>query len=236
MKNTPYIHSQVIHNTKAAEVVLPIIQLLVDFKSVVDFGCGLGSWLCVAEKLGAERIVGVDGSYVPRELLYIDEKAFCERDLRQPLEPLGSYDLAICLEVAEHLPFAISDDIVRFLSQSANNILFSAAIPQQTGQNHINEQWPEFWAQKFRKAGFLTYDFLRPMIWQDESIEWWYKQNIFFLSKNNYHKNGFAPVSVIQPLVHPENYADKIRRLTNYQNGNISLKSALGVLFKKLVN
>jgi SAM-dependent methyltransferase len=237
MNNTlPYVHSQAIHNTSAAEVILPLIKRLVGFNSVIDFGCGLGSWLKVAEDLGAKKVLGVDGGYVPKELLYIDQAAFLERDLRLPLEHLGKFDLAICLEVAEHLPFSISDEIVRFLSESADHILFSAAMPQQLGQNHINEQWPEFWADKFRQRGFYTYDFLRPLIWQNDAVEWWYKQNVFFLSRENFQASGILPDKTILPIIHPDNYADKMVRLSNYQQGKVPIKSAFAVLAKKILN
>lgn len=238
MNKKPYEHNRLIHNTQAAEHILPVLQKFLNFSSVIDLGCGLGSWLYAAKQLGVERILGIDGDFVPRDLLYIDQKHFVVKDLKVPegLVFQEKYDLALCLEVAEHLPMSISENIIDFLADSADNILFSAAIPGQRGQNHINEQWPDFWASKFRNKGLYTYDFLRPIIWHNNDIEWWYRQNIFFVSKHNFLTNGYSPCDLILPLVHPQNYNEKMIRLSNYEKGKVSLTTAFGTIAKKIMS
>ena len=53
----------------SANVILPIVFDLVRPKSVIDFGCGVGTWLATAKQLGAERCVGLEGSWIKTQLL-----------------------------------------------------------------------------------------------------------------------------------------------------------------------
>jgi hypothetical protein len=83
------------------------------------------------------------------------------------------------LEVAEHLPIQSAGGFVAELTALAPFILFSAAIPGQGGTNHLNEQWPEYWATRFAGHGYRVLDCIRPRIWEDDRIDFWYRQNIF---------------------------------------------------------
>jgi hypothetical protein len=94
----------------------------------------------------------------------------------------GRYDLAVCLEVAEHLPESSAADLVRALTAFAPVVLFSAAVPGQGGVGHINEQWPAYWKGLFEQHGFYRRDPIRPRIWTNERVHWWYRQNIFLFA------------------------------------------------------
>ena len=65
-----------------------------------------------------------------------------QRDLAQPLQIDRRFDLALSLEVAEHLPPECGSEFVQTLTDLSSVILFSAAIPFQGGTDHLNEQWP----------------------------------------------------------------------------------------------
>jgi 2-polyprenyl-3-methyl-5-hydroxy-6-metoxy-1,4-benzoquinol methylase len=65
--------------------------------------------------------------------------------LIQPLDLEKEFDLVVSLEVAEHLPASAADQFVNTLVKHGKKILFSAAIPGQGGQDHLNEQWPDYW-------------------------------------------------------------------------------------------
>jgi SAM-dependent methyltransferase len=162
----------------SAEVVVPRLLSLAQVRSAVDIGCGLGTWLKVLMAHGVSDVIGIDGDYVDRATIHIPADKFLARDIRQPLKLGRRFDLALSLEVAEHLPADCAEIFIESLTSLAPIVLFSAAIPFQGGTSHINEQWPEYWADIFRKHGFVPLDCIRRQIWNDARVEWWYAQNI----------------------------------------------------------
>jgi hypothetical protein len=165
---------------RSARVVVPIVVELVRPRSVVDFGCGRGAWLKVFRENDIETVLGLDGNYVdPRQLLF---PAGCFRavDLAQTFDLQRRYDLALSLEVAEHLPRSSARRFVQQLTNAADAVLFSAAIPGQGGTRHVNEQWPCFWQKLFANEGFRPWDPVRPRIQHDRRVDWWYRQNLIF--------------------------------------------------------
>lgn len=164
---------------RSAAVVTPHIVELFAPMSVVDVGCGVGTWLRAFAECGVTQLLGLDGPHVDPVALRIPAAQFRAHDLRTPLPEVGRFDLALSLEVAEHLPDECADGLVAALTRLAPIVVFSAAIPGQGGTSHVNEQWPDYWAALFRRHQFEQLDVLRPLIWQDERIEWWYRQNIF---------------------------------------------------------
>ena len=185
---------------RSAERILPFVFQLLRPESVVDIGCGVGTWTAVAKKLGAS-VLGIDGDYVGLSDLEIDPQEFAARDLTKPLDLGRKYHLAISLEVAEHLPERASDIFVGSLCQSADCILFSGAIPRQGGTYHVNEQWPIYWYEKFRKHGGVFVDNLRPRFWDDPEVAYWYAQNMFLVVPESHPlaANSAPPLSLVHP-------------------------------------
>jgi len=146
---------------RSARRVVPIINNLIQPGSVVDIGCGLGTWLSVFREEGVDDIFGVDGHGVKQSLLTIESQQFNHWDLRQRLELDRTFDLVVCLEVAEHLPAASARTLVKTLTGLGHIVLFSAAIPGQGGTKHINEQWPDYWANLFSEFGYRGIDCIR---------------------------------------------------------------------------
>lgn len=170
-------------------------------ESAIDIGCGVGTWLSVLQqKYGVEYISGCDGPWVDPKLLKIPEPMFeyVELDKAFP-EPIRHYDLALSLEVAEHLPEEKAAEFVKFLTDLSDTVLFSAAIPGQGGTGHVNEQWPKYWADLFWVYGYCTTDTIRKEIWWDDSIPFWYRQNTLVFTQN-------VRLSTPLSLVHPELY------------------------------
>lgn len=165
---------------RSASRVLPLVLEFVAARSVVDVGCGTGTWLSQFERLGVNDFLGVDGSWVKQDQLRIPAERFRMADLTKPLGLGRTFDLAISLEVAEHLPHHASETFIESLTRAAPVVVFSAAVPYQAGNQHVNERWPSYWAQLFARHGFRALDVLRPKIWHDPDIEWWYAQNAFF--------------------------------------------------------
>src|SRR5271154_6290276 len=105
-------------------------------------------------RAGSRRFAALDGTYVDASKLLIDKAYFSAVDLRKPLSIDGHFDLALCLEVAEHLPVQRATNLVKTLTTAAQVVLFSAGIPGQGGTGHVNEQWPKYWRQLFEAEGF----------------------------------------------------------------------------------
>jgi SAM-dependent methyltransferase len=163
---------------RSARVVVPLVMALVKATSVVDVGCGRGAWLSVFRGAGVTRIAGIDGQYVETSQLLIPRDCFKPADLGRAFEIQGSYDLAVCLEVGEHLPREMGPALIEALTAAAPVVLFSAALPGQGGDYHINEQWPSYWRELFAHRGFTFLDPLRPQMLADRRVEWWYRQNV----------------------------------------------------------
>lgn len=168
----------------AADTVLKHVFSWHDIESVCDVGCGVGTWLAASKALGARRIKGFDGPWVDKDAITIDKNEFQEFDLAKPLPRDEKFDLAMSLEVAEHLDPARAESLVADLCHLSDLVLFSAAIPGQGGTGHKNEQWQSFWAGLFAQHEFSLVDAVRPLIWEDEGIAWWYRQNMLLYVKS----------------------------------------------------
>lgn len=171
-----YLNNRYHSMVSAQHILQPVFQHL-QHRSVVDFGCGTGTWLWVAQALGAESILGYDGDYVPRELLMIPERCFVPTNLEQRFIVPQKYDLAISMEVAEHLPSDSADTFVENIAGSSDTVLFSAAHPGQGGTDHINEQPVEYWIEKFKRFGFSPVE-IKQHFQNDNQIAKWYRDNV----------------------------------------------------------
>jgi len=205
---TSWFHSFLTNSASSAAEIVPILLDLTGSQSVVDLGCGLGVWLREFARQGLTDIVGLDGDYVERDALLISRECFVPHDLVRPLKLDRSFDLATCLEVAEHLPESSAEGLVKSLVSLAPIVFFSAAIPAQGGTNHINEQWPEYWAQLFASHDYLLVDAVRPRIWNNPAIDFWYAQNAVLyvrrdvLAKKELLRREWAqqrPLSLVHP-------------------------------------
>jgi SAM-dependent methyltransferase len=182
MSKERYIHDKKIHNTKSAEIVVPFIIEQLKPNSVLDVGCGLGSWLKVFENYGVTDYIGTDGTYLNLEMVECDKSKIKLLDLEKYQNFSRKFDLVITLEVAEHLNESSADEFVKTLINASDNIVFSAAIPFQGGMNHINEQWMDYWSYKFEKEGYKVYDIFRMKFWNEDKVDFWYRQNMYFNS------------------------------------------------------
>jgi hypothetical protein len=162
----------------SAAVVAPLVADIVRPKSVVDVGGGEGWWAKAFADLGCD-VLGVDGSYVEQASVV----PFAAHDLEQPLTGLGSFDLAVCLEVAEHLSPLRAGTFVADLCSLADVVLFSAAVPGQGGVGHINEQPPGYWVDLFEANGYRVSGALRWRIWRDDRVENWYRGNLLIAAR-----------------------------------------------------
>lgn len=171
---------------RSARAIVPVVIDLLAPRSVVDVGCGAGSWLAVFLENGVDDIVGVDGPHLDQNVLDIPRHRFVTCDLRGPLELARTFDLVVCLEVAEHLPEESADPLISSLTSLGPAVLFSAAIPAQGGDGHVNEQWPNYWAALFERWSYVPIDCIRRRVWDHPEVEWWYAQNVLLFVHEEY--------------------------------------------------
>ena len=193
----------------SAEAVVPIVlEQLQPYEpaTVVDVGCGEGWWGKAFQDAGCE-VLGLDGDYVESPAIDLHFA-----DLARPRARTETYDLAVALEVAEHLPPERAAGFVEDLCAFAPVVLFSAAIPGQGGVGHLNEQWPVYWVELFEAQGYSCSGALRWLIWTDDRVENWYRQNLMVAALHPGQvpavfksSEAAGPIEMV-PVVHPVLY------------------------------
>jgi SAM-dependent methyltransferase len=191
-------------------------------KSVLDVGCGEGWWARTGVEEGyVDSATGIDGPWGGAAIdeveadYHIDFMAMeldhhsLDTTAPVPVDTLGRrFDLAICLEVAEHL--YEPDALVKWLTKCADVVVFSAAIPGQPGAGHVSCRWQKQWAEAFEAVDdWIAADSVRPGIWYEPRIEWWYRQNVF-VAYTTQHPQRTIHRDVLS-MVHPEMWA--VRRV-----------------------
>lgn len=217
--------------SRSAQAVIPILTEAFagaghDLHSVIDIGCGRGVWLEEFTKRGAGLVKGRDGEWVKNANPLIRDAEFEATDLSRPYSEPRKYDLAMTLEVAEHIDEENADTFIDSLTRLSDSIMFSAAIKGQGGQHHVNERALGYWIEKFAVFGFKPYDAIRPRVWQNDEVCWWYRQNIVIFCRAGSpmeprwqelhnsaphifdlsHPVGFAEKAALANLFSPEEY------------------------------
>lgn len=231
-----YFRGNARNAASAARQVLPLLFDLYAPTAVVDIGCGAGAWLAAAESLGATVLRGYDGPWANPVEYTSPDIDFVPVDLETAdIELDRRFDLAICLEVAESLPESRADAVVDMVTAASDVVLFSAATPGQGGPKHIHEMPVSYWAGKFVDRGYDAFDAIRPAVWANDEVGWWYRQNTLL-----YLRSGSATIdtarleAMVRPLldvVHPTMYrartddlrkrADRMRDERNSLTGDL---------------
>lgn len=168
---------------QSAKIILGILFKAIKVRSIVDVGCGVGTWLRAAKELGCKECLGIEGDWVANKVIIKNGIIIKTQDLENKLQIKKKYDLAISMEVAEHLTPKRADSFVRDLCRCSDIVLFSAAVPGQMGVNHLNEKPISFWAKLFLKQNFIPVDLIRPLIYGTLNIKIWYRRNsILYIS------------------------------------------------------
>lgn len=169
--------------------------------TLLDVGCGTGTWLRAAAEMGISYVFGVDGIIAAENQLHVPSGNLERLNLAAQFDLGRRFDVALCLEVAEHLPESAAATLVSSIVAHSDNVLFSAACPGQPGQHHINCQWPNYWQHLFNIRGYVCDDSIRWQIWEDSRIEPWYRQNIFWARRDPLKAGQEAR---LRSVIHPE--------------------------------
>lgn len=202
---------QIGRSRDSASIVVPLIQQAVNATSMLDVGCGMGSWPRAFLKHGCTLAHGIDGPWVtetdlPEGSFFPFDFESAEKPFKPPL-PLDRYDLVTSFEFVEHVSPALADELVDLFCRLSDVVVLGGAIHYQGGQGHVNEQWPHYWAEKFASRGYEACDFIRPQVW-DADVEPWYAQNVIAYFKGKAPKSLKAAAvkawtTIPLPVVHP---------------------------------
>ena len=163
----------------SARAVSRLLLGEMNISSLLDVGAGHGAWAAEWLAAGVADVIAVDGDYVRPEQLAIPPDRFVAHDLSTPLDLKRRFDLVQSLEVAEHLPAAKADLFVGNLVAHGDVILFSAAVPHQGGEHHVNEQPPDYWRRRFDDCGYAVFDWIRPRLAGRREVMPWYRFNSY---------------------------------------------------------
>ena len=178
-----FYNKEGINSQRSASKIIEILQNFFSPKSVLDVGCGVGSFLKECYDNGVKDIMGIEGEWVKETQLLIPKDKVANCDLTESFDLRRKFDLVLCLEVGEHIDEIYSNQLVSDLIRHADIIAFSAAIPFQHGLHHVNLQWPSYWAEKFSQRGYLPFDIVRWLVWDDFNVASHYRQNLIVYIK-----------------------------------------------------
>ena len=198
--------------------------------SIVDIGCGQGSWLAALQQIAPNAdCIGVDHPGADQVFLMARDR-FVGADLTKPLDLKRKFDMCISLEVAEHIVPNSAETFIDTLTRHADCIVFSAAIPGQAGTNHVNLQWPAYWISLFSARGYECHDVIRPKIWKDAEVAYWYRQNILLFAKHGTLDSSQHSDWGGNDLVHPELFQQFCRSVSARTPRNLYrfLRGSLG--------
>lgn len=210
---SPEVYEQIRAGTQAsAAVIVPMILAHLTFDDagprpftpeVIDVGCGEGWWSQAFQHHGC-HVRSIDQAAPPVTAHGVDVLPVDLEAASFTLER-NAYDLAVCLEVAEHLSIDAGEHLVAELCYAARYVAFSAAIPGQGGHGHHTERWPTYWAALFAEHGYMLVDPWRRALWEEPGVEPWYAQNLLLAQRST-----GAELDAPSCLVHPTIYLARV--------------------------
>lgn len=210
-----FYNAQMDGSYRSSSIYIPHLLNIFKPRSVADIGCGRGTWLKSFRDNGVDILVGFDGPWNNQDNMIDQAIKFFQIDLNKPIiNNFDKFDLAISLEVAEHLKESTAKDFISCITDLSDAVMFGAAYTKQGGTDHINEQPHTYWAAMFIELGYMPYDVFRPVFWGNDKVEFWYQQNTFLYVKNSSTINqalqnaGYHPINNIEFMncIHPKLY------------------------------
>ncbi len=172
---------------QSAPIIAESIVRDLNPRTVMDVGCGTGALLATLQDRG--RVVRgleyADAAIEQCRHRLLDVQRFdIARDAFRSDE---QFDVAICLEVAEHLSEQHADRLIALLASLSATVVFTAAGPGQDGADHRNLQPPGYWIAKFAQKNFGVDQALTDK-WKNEwrvsgIVVGWYYENLLIFKK-----------------------------------------------------
>lgn len=173
----------------SSEIVAEILQDVLKPRSIIDVGSGEGAWINTMSHRfpSALDLTAID--LQPHRSEYFEQLSssklnfeFILRDFEKDHTlPNQNYDLAICLEVLEHLQTQTAEQLAAEFAKNCSVLIFSAAVKGQGGTGHINENSLDYWIRLFQQNDFIALDILRPKLARNKQVPDYYKQNMILL-------------------------------------------------------
>lgn len=208
-------HDEMPARTYSNKVLANAILEKTSAKSAIDVGCGIGL-LMHALREHAVDVTGVEGVWLGQDAMVCPSDAYIKRDLEMPLTLDHRVEVAISIEVAEHLEPARADTFVADLCALSDCVVFSAAIVGQGGKQHKNEQWQDYWCDLFQANSYATYDVFRPEFLRDTVLLPWFRQNVLLFLKRGHPLEARHADRLISPaaanMILPEYHRKILRR------------------------
>ncbi len=228
------------NNISSAKEIVPLLVKAINPKSVTDVGCGMGQWLYIFNKNGVKNIKGIDGNWLKDKNILLEKEQIIYHDLENCSGlKIEKSDLAVSLEVAEHISEQQANNFVDFLVSIADVVYFSAATPYSGGVHHVNEKWQMYWIRKFAKRGYKAIDYIRPKIWNNRKVCYFYKEESFiFVKEAALDKYPILKNYVQEPifdLVHPVHFTDQVIKPTHEWSYLLEIQRRLLISYKQKV-
>lgn len=200
----------------SAREILPYLIETFNPDSFVDVGAGYCNWAHTASELGVQDVAAVDGPWTDLSRIKIPRDRFHVHELDRPLDLGRRFDMALSLEVGEHIRTDASRTLVQSLCRASDLVVFGAATPLQGGFMHINEQWQSYWQTIFADEGYILFDLIRPKFWNNDHVIYYYRQNAFVYVKQDRSdligicraEIAAAPSNPLIDAIHPAKYLE----------------------------
>lgn len=148
-------------------------ELLDKNTTVIDLGCGYGTYLWLLKTMGFIDLMGVEGSDM--EDLFEHENILIH-DLSNELT-LDKSGNVISLEIGEHIPSeyegAILNNMARHVAKG-HYLIMSWAIPGQCGHGHVNNRCNIWVLDQFQNRGlqFLPHETMQARAVIENHCSW----------------------------------------------------------------
>lgn len=172
-------------------VVACVMDEFPHVRTAADCGCGMGHYSKAFQDRGV-RVIACEYSKKNRDRtarLGVRCEPF-DVGVSTATLPGGPFDVAISIEVAEHIPPALAGRFVEFMSNQSDLLVLSAAQPGQGGAGHVNEQPKAYWIEKFAARGYrldeaATSSFVRRL--KERDAAWFLLNNAMILRRDAGH-------------------------------------------------
>jgi len=220
----------------SANIILKYLFSFYKPNSIIDIGCGSGEWLTVAKSYGIKYLVGSDINNAYQESLVKQNIQFVQLDFSKSYMNFeGKFGMCFCLYVIEYLPQARTSIFIKTLCNASDIIVFSTAYKMEN--NHAKPL--SYWAKLFSEQGFECFDIIRPYIWDNEQLDWSYRQGILvFINKTSPILNNSNLKRIQKPvidIIHPDFCEKRAKIVADHQLCMIEkYQSYLRDLLKKM--